>query len=96
MDHGMAGDVPALIAVNVSLPSERHLFTRLDRMAQTISLLTNDDPAVLLIGEAVRRHVPEDAQAMRGVEDSSLSATPVSRRTRASRASQAIRSAASA
>ncbi len=64
MAHGMAGDTPALIAVNVSLPTERHLFTRLDRMAQTIPLITHDDPAVLLIGEAVRRPVADAGTSM--------------------------------
>jgi uroporphyrin-III C-methyltransferase len=55
IDHGMAADMPALIAVNVSLPGERYLFTRLDRMAQLVPVVSGDEPAVLLIGEAVRR-----------------------------------------
>jgi uroporphyrin-III C-methyltransferase len=55
IDHGMAPDMPALIAVNVSLPGERYLFTRLDRMAQLVPVVSGDEPAVLLIGEAVRR-----------------------------------------
>jgi uroporphyrin-III C-methyltransferase len=54
IDHGMAADVPTLIAVNVSLPGERYLFTRLDRMAAMVPVVAGDEPAVLLIGEAVR------------------------------------------
>jgi len=55
IDHGMAADIPALIAVNVSLPGERYFFTRLDRMAAMVPVVAGDEPAVLLIGQAVRR-----------------------------------------
>ncbi len=55
MAHGMAGDTPVLVAVNVSLPHERLLSTRLDLLPLTTAALADDDPAVLIIGHAVRQ-----------------------------------------
>lgn len=53
MGHGLGGDVPVLVAVDVSLPTERLLRTRLDLLGLTTSALSDDDPVVLIIGQAV-------------------------------------------
>jgi uroporphyrin-III C-methyltransferase len=53
--RGLAGATPVLIAINVSLADERLLFTRLDLLALSVSALAGEDPALLLIGEAVRQ-----------------------------------------
>lgn len=44
---------PVLIAVNVSLPDERLLRGRLDALAFLVRAIGQDDPTLLLIGEAV-------------------------------------------
>lgn len=51
--HGLAGETPVLVAVNVSLPEERLLHTRLDLLALAVQSIADKDPALLLIGEAV-------------------------------------------
>lgn len=54
MSAGLAGDTPVMVAVNVSLPDERLLHTRLDLLPLATAALAADAPALLLIGEAVR------------------------------------------
>lgn len=44
---------PVLIAVNVSLPDERLLRGRLDALAFLVRAVGQDDPTILLIGEAI-------------------------------------------
>lgn len=66
--HGMAGDTPALIAVNVSLPQERLLFTRLDLLHLGVASIAGNDPALLLIGDAVRCPAPGDDGRAVGAE----------------------------
>lgn len=61
--RGMPGDLPVLIAANVSLPEERLLSTRLDLLAMTAAMVAEDDPVVLVIGDAVR---PATARAIAG------------------------------
>ncbi|MCW6537621.1 uroporphyrinogen-III C-methyltransferase [Sphingomonas lycopersici] len=55
---GMASDTPVVIAVNVSLPSERLIRGRLDALAFLVETIGKRDPAVLLIGNAVRSAQP--------------------------------------
>jgi uroporphyrin-III C-methyltransferase len=55
MVHGLSGDTPVLVAVDVSLPTERLLRTRLDLLGLTTASLSDDDPVVLIIGDAVGR-----------------------------------------
>lgn len=50
---GMPADTPALIAENASLPDERLVKTRLDRLGVTAKLVMGDGPALLIIGSAV-------------------------------------------
>lgn len=44
---------PVMVAVNVSLPSERLLRGRLDALAFLVRTIGQDDPTVLLIGKAI-------------------------------------------
>lgn len=53
MAAGRAADTPVLIAVNVSLPHERLIRGRLDALAFLVRTVSDDDPTLLLIGEAV-------------------------------------------
>ncbi len=50
---GRAGDTPVMVAVNVSLPSERIIHGRLDALGFLVAAISDDDPTLLLIGEAV-------------------------------------------
>jgi uroporphyrin-III C-methyltransferase len=50
---GRAPDTPVMIAVNVSLPTERILRGRLSALAFLVETISDTDPALLLIGEAV-------------------------------------------
>ena len=50
---GRAPDTPVMVAVNVSLPSERIIRGRLSALAFLVETISEDDPALLLVGEAV-------------------------------------------
>ena len=50
---GRPAETPVLIAVNVSLPSERIIRGRLDALAFLVATISEDDPAVLLVGDAL-------------------------------------------
>ncbi|TZG25808.1 uroporphyrinogen-III C-methyltransferase [Sphingomonas montanisoli] len=50
---GRAADTSVMIAVNVSLPNERLIRGRLDALAFLTATISDDDPTLLLIGEAV-------------------------------------------
>ncbi|HMO67343.1 MAG TPA: uroporphyrinogen-III C-methyltransferase [Novosphingobium sp.] len=50
--HGLAGDTPAIVVENASLPDERHLVTRLDLLGLAARSL-GDGPTLLLIGQAM-------------------------------------------
>lgn len=51
---GRDPSTPVMIAVNVSRPDERLLRGRLDALAFLVRTIGQDDPTLLLIGEAVR------------------------------------------
>ena len=53
IEAGMAGDTPALVVENASLPDERIFATRLDLLGLSVATAIGQGPAVLLIGEAV-------------------------------------------
>ncbi|WP_395335851.1 uroporphyrinogen-III C-methyltransferase [Novosphingobium sp. BL-8H] len=46
-------DTPVMIAVNVSLPDERLVRGKLSALAFLVATISDDDPTLLLIGEAV-------------------------------------------
>ncbi|HEX8485433.1 uroporphyrinogen-III C-methyltransferase [Sphingomonas sp.] len=50
---GRAPDTPVMVAVNVSLPSERIIRGRLSALSFLVATIGETDPALLLIGEAV-------------------------------------------
>lgn len=71
---GRAADTPVMIAVDVSLPSERLIHGTLAALPFLVRTIAEDDPTLLLIGEAVRSsragfsepyHVGETAVAHR-------------------------------
>jgi uroporphyrin-III C-methyltransferase len=49
---GLAPDTPVMVAVNVSLPTERLLRGRLDTLNFLVKAISNDDPTLLLVGDA--------------------------------------------
>jgi len=55
MAAGLPGGTPVLAVENASLPNERIFATRLDLLGLAVMTAIGDGPAVLLIGEAVRR-----------------------------------------
>ena len=62
--HGLDPATPVLIAVNVSLPDERIIHGRLETLAFLTATVSDDDPTLVLIGEAVRPiDIPAEAIA---------------------------------
>lgn len=51
---GRHPETPVMIAVNVSLPSERLIHGKLSALAFLVQTISDDDPTLLLIGEAVQ------------------------------------------
>lgn len=64
---GRAPDTPVLVAVNVSLPDERLIRGTLATLGFLVQAISDDDPTLLLIGEAVapRAIVPVVRAAIR-------------------------------
>lgn len=60
---GLRPDTPAMVAVNVSRPDERLLRGRLDALAFLVRTIGQDDPTLLLIGDAVASHRTLSRQA---------------------------------
>jgi uroporphyrin-III C-methyltransferase len=50
---GCAPGTPVMVAVNVSLPDERIIRGRLDALAFLVATISEEDPTLLLIGEAL-------------------------------------------
>lgn len=50
---GLSGATPVLVACDISLPSERLLHTRLDLLHIAAHAISNDQPTLILVGEAV-------------------------------------------
>jgi uroporphyrin-III C-methyltransferase len=61
MAAGRDPSTPVLIVVNASLPHERCIRGRLSSLAFLVQTISDDDPTLLLIGEAVRPVSPVDA-----------------------------------
>lgn len=61
---GRDPETPVMVAVNVSLPSERLIRGKLSALAFLVQTISDDDPTLLLIGEAVAgTPVPVDMAA---------------------------------
>jgi uroporphyrin-III C-methyltransferase len=54
---GRAPDTPVMVAVNVSLPDERLIRGTLATLGFLVQAISDDDPTLLLIGEAVAPRV---------------------------------------
>ena len=59
MKAGLAPDTPVMVAVNVSLPGERLIRGRLDALAFLVEAISDGDPALLLIGQAMGVSAPQ-------------------------------------
>ncbi len=59
MSRNMPADTAALIVENASLPDERLIQTRLDRLAQTVRLVTGTGPVLMILGTAVKTYGQE-------------------------------------
>ncbi|MBO9697030.1 MAG: uroporphyrinogen-III C-methyltransferase [Sphingopyxis sp.] len=61
MRAGMSGDMPVMIACDVSGPSERRLATRLDLLELATRSFAADAPTLILVGEAVEHGIAAPA-----------------------------------
>jgi uroporphyrin-III C-methyltransferase len=64
MAAGRAADTPVMVAVNVSLPTERLIRGRLSSLAFLVRAISDDDPTLLLIGEAITQHACKNAKLL--------------------------------
>ena len=60
---GRAPDTPVMVAVDVSLPTERIIRGRLDALAFLVRTIGHDDPTLLLVGEALAAREPSALSA---------------------------------
>ena len=67
---GRAPDTPVMVAVNVSLPTERLIRGQLSALPFLVATISDDDPTVLLIGEAVRGGAGAGAEGRRSASGS--------------------------
>lgn len=74
---GMPPATPVMVAVNVSLPSERLITGRLDALGFLTRTIGEKDPALLLIGEAVGGSARREQAARRAEHDGRLSCPAV-------------------
>ena len=65
---GRAPDTPVMIAVDVSLPTERLVRGRLDALSFLVKAIGKDDPTILLIGSACRSVMPPAQAPSAGAE----------------------------
>jgi uroporphyrin-III C-methyltransferase len=68
---GRSPDTPVMVAVNVSLPSERLIHGKLAALPFLTAMISDDDPTLLLIGEAVARRAsasPDQLKAVRSAD----------------------------
>jgi uroporphyrin-III C-methyltransferase len=59
IEAGLAGSTPVLVVENASLPRERQLRTRMDRLAQDVAAREIASPAIIVIGEVAREKSEE-------------------------------------
>ncbi len=72
---GLAPDTPVMVAVNVSLPTERLIRGRLDALSFLVRAVGANDPTLLLIGAAMGAAEPASAMPTRTVERAALRAS---------------------
>lgn len=79
---GRDPETPVLIAVDVSLPAERVIRGKLSSLAFLVQTISDDDPTLLLIGDAVGEVRPDPASLDRAARATSVrSAGSVDRST---------------
>ena len=61
---GLPGETPVAMVENASLPDERMFHTRLDLLPISARTALGDGPALLIIGEAVRKRPAPDAAGL--------------------------------
>lgn len=71
---GRSPSTPVLIVVNASLPQERCIRGRLSALAFLVQTISDDDPTLLLIGEAVRPRDLDDGELLTAGHGSGVSA----------------------
>ena len=59
IEAGLAGSTPVLVVENASLPRERQLRTRMDRLAHDVAAHEIASPAIMVIGEVAREKSEE-------------------------------------
>ncbi len=64
---GRAPETPVMVAVDVSLPTERIIRGRLDALAFLVRAIGDDHPTLLLVGEAVGKAVQAPARQLADV-----------------------------
>jgi uroporphyrin-III C-methyltransferase len=65
MAAGRSPDTPVLVVVNASLPNERLVRGRLSSLAFLVATISDRDPAILLVGDAVQQALPLALEQMR-------------------------------
>ncbi|WP_315761720.1 uroporphyrinogen-III C-methyltransferase [Sphingomonas sp. Y38-1Y] len=73
---GRAPDTPVLVVVNAALPSERIIRGQLFALSFLVEAVSDDDPAVLIIGEAVAAADGRSAKAALAVTAPSNASNP--------------------
>ena len=61
---GLAADTPVALVESASLPEERVLLTRLDRLGFMSRTAVGDGPTLLVIGEAIRQSARDNVSAI--------------------------------
>jgi uroporphyrin-III C-methyltransferase len=61
---GRHPDTPVMVAVNVSLPTERLIRGKLSTLGFLVATICDDDPTLLLIGQAVAARAPTMGRTM--------------------------------
>jgi uroporphyrin-III C-methyltransferase len=70
---GRHPDTPVLIVVNASLPHERTVHGRLSALAFLVETISDNDPTVLLVGEAMASpHATRQTRAVIGASQPAL------------------------
>jgi uroporphyrin-III C-methyltransferase len=67
MAAGRGADTPVMVVVNASLPGERIIRGRLSSLAFLVDTISDHDPTLLLVGDAVRAPLPAAGAPVRAM-----------------------------
>jgi uroporphyrin-III C-methyltransferase len=73
LEAGLGASTPVLVVENATLPRERQIRTRLERLAQDIAVQEISSPAIMVIGEVAREETARDQSKKANVLVSMLS-----------------------